>query len=299
MKNLRYISLFIMLVTGSVWCYAQQNADFVAAYNCVKKGSIDSARIYIDKASKDSITRKDPQYWYVRGFVYKELYKKYEAATKKSVYRDTAANDLLKSVKIDSTADNKQSNYTTLKYISGTYYNDATDLMDSLHYVTAKSYYAKAMYLKKLSDPTANLTQLEIQFNLKLGEVYSYLFFHANNAKIKSHYLDSSKGAYNAVLAINPNEVSANYNLAILYYNQAVYIINETSYDDDISKLNAAQDTSVHLAMQSLPFMQKTYQLDPQKKDAVKGLEGIYYLLHDTQKFQEYEDKLKALEGGK
>ena len=72
-------------------------------------------------------------------------------------------------------------------------------------------------------------------------------------------------------------------NLAILYYNQAVYIINQMDYDADLNKLNAAQDTSIHLAMQSLPFMQKTYQLDPKKKDAVKGLEGIYYLLHDTQ----------------
>jgi hypothetical protein len=299
MKGLRYICIITILLTGSVYGYAQQNASFIAAYNCVKKGNIDSAKIYIDKALKDTATHRDPQFWYVRGFIYKEVYKKYESNSRQSAARDTSIADLIESTKIDSSADNKKSNYPTIKFLSGTYFNDAGALMDSLHYVLAKKYYRRFLYTMALSDPTTNLSSYQVQFNLKLGEVYSYLFFHAATDKLKSRYLDSAKQAYNEVLAINPNDVSANYNLAILFYNQAVYIINQTNYDDDISKLNAAQDTSVHLAMQSLPFMQKTYQLDPQKKDAIKGLEGIYYLLHDTQKFQEYEEKLKALDGGK
>lgn len=299
MKSVRYIVFLLLLAAAGSQVYAQQNENLVNAYNCVRKGAVDSAKIYIDLAIKDSVTRKDPQFWYVRGFVYKELYKKYETANKQTLYRDTAVADLFKSAHIDSSAENKTNNYAVIKFLAGTYYNDAAALMDSLHYQQAKMLYAKYKTYSLAIESMKDINPYEISFNLKLGDVYSYLFFRTSVDKVKRAYLDSARDSYNKVLAIDPNNVSANYSLAILYYNQAVYIINETNYDDDISKLNAAQDTSVRLAMQSLPFMQKTYQLDPQKKDAIKGLEGIYYLLHDTQKFQEYEQKLKELEGGK
>jgi len=286
------------MLASNAWCCAQ-NPNFVNAYNSLTRNSVDSAKMFIDKAILDSSTHKDPQFWYVRSFIYKELYKKYEMANKLSVYRDTAVSDLFVSVKLDSSDANKKDNYVTAKFLAGCYYNDASDMLDSLHYTTAKKYFGLFKATEMHMGAVSNVPSLEIPFDLKLGDLYSYLFFHALNDKTKKAFLDSAKNSYNGVLAINPNNVSANYNLAILFYNQAVYIINETNYDDDISKLNAAQDTSIHLAMQSLPFMQKTYQLDPGKKEAIKGLEGIYYLLHDTQKFQEYEDKLKELEGGK
>src|SRR5690349_14240133 len=111
MKSLRYILLLVITLTGSVAAYCQQNSDLVNAYNCVGRKNVDSAKYYIDRAiQKDSNVRKDPQYWYVRGFVYKELYKKYEATTKQSVYRDTSVADLFKSAKIDTSAENKKSN---------------------------------------------------------------------------------------------------------------------------------------------------------------------------------------------
>jgi hypothetical protein len=301
MKSLRYIVIMVMLmVLGSAQGFAQNtsdNPDFVKAYNCMMRNSLDSARTFIDKAIADTGVRKYATSWYVRGFIYKELYKKYEAQSKKSTYRDTSTNCLIKSVKIDTTEANKKECNGTLKYLAATYYNDASNMMDSLHYATAMAFYYKYKQITKQIDPANNQNATDISFNLKLGEVYSYLSLHTNDDKQRSMFCDSAKKADNRVLAINPNDVSANYSLAILFYNQAVYIINQMDYDADISKLNAAQDTSVHLAMQSLPFMQKTYQLDPKKKDAVKGLEGIYYLLHDTQKFEEYEQKLKELEG--
>jgi hypothetical protein len=287
--------MFLLLLAAGSFAYSQ-NTNLVYAYNCVNRNSIDSAKIFIDKALQDTATHKDPVFWYVRGFIYKELYKKYEIATKKAVYRDTAVRDLFLSVQFDTSADNKKANYSTAKFLATSYYNDASDLLDSLHYVTGKIYYNKFRAIELKLDP-ASLTPFDVQFYTKLGDLYSYLFFHSFNEKQKRAFIDSAKIAYNSVLAISPNNVTANYELAILYYNQAVYIINETDYDEDLTKLNQVQDTSLRLAMQSLPFMEKTYQLDPLKKEAVKGLEGIYYLIHDTQKFHEYEDKLKELEG--
>ena len=298
MKRISYILLLAVLAASAINACAQSDANLVKAYNSIRTGKIDSAKIYIDNAIKDSATRKDPQFWYVRGFIYKELYKKYETADKQTLFRDTAVADLFTSTRIDTSATNKQNNYNVLTFLAGSYYNDAGALVDSLHYDLANEYYRKYVKITDITAPSS-LPPFEISYNLKLGTVYSFLFFHSVNDKVKTAYLDSARDAYNTVLSLNSNDVSANYNLAILYYNQAVYIINETNFDADISRLNAAQDTSVRLALRSLPYMQRTYQLDPGKKDAVKGLEGIYYLLHDTQKFAEYQQKLKALEGGK
>ena len=293
MKQARYL-LLVLLLLGR-FAGSAQNVNLVAAYECAQRNSMDSARLYMFKAMTDSPTRKDAQAWYIKGFIYKELYKKYEKDNKLSPLRDTAIISLFTSVHIDSASGNVNDNYKTAKFLAVTYYNDAASGMDSLHYVLSIHDYARYRDIMKKIAPATNFNSSDVMFYLKLGDVYSYLYFHATPGK-ENMYLDSAKKAYNMVLAIDPNQVSANFNLAILYYNKATNIINRMDYDADIMKLNAAQDSSVNLMKMSLPYMLKTNDLDPCKKDAVKGLEGIYYLLHDTQKFEEFQQKLQLME---
>lgn len=340
------------------------NPDFLRAYDFISKNNVDSALIFIDKSFADSSVRKNATGWYVKGFIYKEAFKKCKRLIKPTVgmtadmcrdlwdepdrivtsdhgdgaeeqwfygantylklknnilisvqmdgktggynyntqnpysYSDTAIADLFKSIAIDSSAANKKNCGGTIKFLAGKNYTHAATLMDSLHYATSVMFFRKYIQTMKRLDPSINMSATEISYNRALGEVYSDLFFNSKSEKDRKWLLDSSKKAYNTVLSINPNDVSANYNLAILYYNQAVYIINNMDYDvADLRDINAKQDTSIGLAKQSLPYMEKTYKLDPKKKDAIKGLKGIYYLLHDTQKFEEYDQKLRDLEG--
>lgn len=296
MKQARY--LFLVLLLLGCFAGSTQNVNLVAAYDCAQRNSMDSARLFMFKAMADSTTRKDDQAWYIKGFIYKELYKKYEKDNKLSPLRDTAIICLFKSVHLDSTTSNITENYKTAKFLAVTYYNDAMSGLDSLHYMdyaqSIKNFNKYRAYMMRIA-PNTNFSATDVSFYLNLGQVYSYLYFHANPDK-ENIYLDSAKKAYNKVLDIDPNNIHANYQLAILYYNKATSIINRMDYDADIMRLNAAQDSSVNLMKMSLPYMLKTNNLDPCKKDAVKGLEGIYYLLHDTQKFEEFQQKLQQLE---
>ncbi len=213
-------------------------------------------------------------------------------------YADTALASLFRSLALDSSAENKKNCTPTINFLAAKYYTHAVVLMDSVHYPQAEIFFSRYKYLMKKLNLSSNLNAYEISFKMALGDIFSNLFFHSNSVSERTKLLDSAKREYNEVLAINPNEVGANYSLAILYYNQAVYIINNLSYDvADIKNLNSAQDTEEVLMRKSLPYMEKTYQLDPKKKDAIEGLKGIYYLLHEYQKSDEYEQKLKEMDG--
>ena len=54
-----------------------------------------------------------------------------------------------------------------------------------------------------------------------------------------------AKSAYNIVLKLDPENLSGNYNVGILYYNKAVNIINNQTYDITLATLNDIQDTSI------------------------------------------------------
>ncbi len=370
LKKMRFFCHIAILFTGILLCDAAvaqntpDNPDFVKAYNFISKDNVDSALIFIDKAVADSAVRKNALAWYVRGFIYKEAFKKCKRLVKPTVgmsadmcrdlwsepeqtvnnyhgnaaeqkwiygqgsylllkdnvlveyqagentahynvqhpysYSDTALASLFRSLALDSSAENRKNCTPTINYIAAKYYSHASILMDSVHYPSAITFFNKYEAVMKKLNPSGSTDNYKVSFQMALGDVYSQLFFHSGNESTRKIYFDSAKRAYNTVLSLNPDNVGANYSLAILYYNQAVYIINNLSYDvADLKNLNNAQDTEVVLMKKSLPYMEKTYQLDPRKRDAIEGLKGIYYLLHEYQKASEYDEKLKALNENK
>lgn len=299
MIYIRHI-LLILLTMGTLFAQAQ-NDNLTKAYNSMQKGNADSAKIYIDRCMKDPASLKDAQTWYIRGFVYKELYKKYESNNILSPLRDTAVKDFFTSHRLDSGKENTESNFPSLKYLAATYYNDAAANMDSIHFHSAMYAYNKhKVIMRKIG--TTNFTKLDIQFYDALGEIYSGYFFSSPVFEIKRKYIDSARKAYDAVLSINPDDFSANYGLGRLYYNQAVNIITNLAVDAAIPDVNKAQDTCARLARLSLPYLDKAHLLEPKKIEPIKGLEGDYYMLHDSEKFQinkDLEEKLKQQQAPK
>jgi len=296
MKQLRIIFCAFILPLGGIKGYAQNN-NFVKAYNCYQRNSIDSAKTFIDLAMQESDNKTNAEAWTVKGFIYKELYKKYQIENIKSPFRDTAVNDLLYSYKLDSTtAENKENIINGLNYLAASYYNQADDLMDSLHFHTAIHKYNRFKTLMRKIGKTQNLNNLDEHFYAKLGNIYSVYFFNASAFNAKRKYLDSARKAFDAVLAINPDNYSAVFGIARLYYNQAVNIINNLPIEASIDSVNQAQDTCIHLAKMSLPYMQKAHLLEPLKLEPVMGLQGDYVMLHDEEGFRvnkELEEKIK------
>ena len=129
---------------------------------------------------------------------------------------------------------------------------------------------------------------------MAIATVY-YKIYEADRTG-KLDFLTFTKNAYNKILTIDPNNIGANYNMGILYYNQAVNLIKQSDYTIDIVALNDVQDNSIKLFKESLPFMEKAYSLDPRRKETLLGLSGIYFSLNEIEKSDMFKQKLEDID---
>ncbi len=108
-------------------------------------------------------------------------------------------------------------------------------------------------------------------------------------------YIDKAKEYYQKALEINPDQILANYNLGLLYYNRGVTMANELDPNADILTIFEVQDKVTKLFQEALPFMQKSFDLNPKRKDTIIALDNIYTALNNPEKAKYYRDLLKTL----
>lgn len=251
-------------------------------------------RILNQAAADDTSITNNPYIWQTKGLIYKELYKKKEKLNKNSPYRVLAFDCLKKSIALDKSSQHLKSNVNAIKFLSYTFKNDAMDTtkIDLNSYNTGLENFTKYTQSIKFVNPSINTQADEIEFFNHMGLNY-FTEFNKNNSPV---YAEMIKKSFDKVLELDSNNYRANYNLGILYHNQAVEIINRTDYDVDINKLDAIQDEAIVLLRKSLPFMKKAYELNPNRKETILGLQGIYYALNDYEKSSEFKAKMEGLE---
>lgn len=272
-----------------------QQSKVTAAYTFFQQDQLDSAKISIDEAVQNPETSENGKAWYLRGFIYKSKYNKQEKGNKLSPSRLEALASFKKSTMLDTSKENVQECIKNIKYLATTLYNDAAASLDSIDYKIAIGNFEKFKEYYLLVDPTpANIQQKDIDFSLAIASLYTKIF--ESDRKGKVDFLKLAKDAYNKILAVDPNNIGANYNMGILYYNQAVNLINQSDYDLDIVALNDIQDNSINLFKESLPFMEKAYELDPRRRETLLGLSGIYFSLNEFEKSNMYKQKLEEIE---
>ncbi len=133
------------------------------------------------------------------------------------------------------------------------------------------------------------------ELQMMLALVYEKKMEAAKDNTKKGEFQTKATDTYHKVLGINPNHLQANYNLAILYYNEAVTKIQQSDFETDILVLSNLQDECILIFKKSLPFMEKAYSLDPKNKNTLTGLSGIYFSLNDEEKSNKYKAELDAL----
>ena len=111
----------------------------------------------------------------------------------------------------------------------------------------------------------------------------------ASEPSQRASYFEKALTTYDKVISVEPNNNLANYNCAILLYNEAVEKINDMSYDVGLTELSLVQEEAVTIFKRALPYMQKAYELDPKNKNTIVGLSGIYFSLNDNAKYLEYK----------
>ena len=292
MKSFRNIAVFFLLFVATTNSFAQIS-KLEKAMSLYSDKKLDSAQLVINQAIKNPETVKDYQVWMMRGFIYKELYKTTQNTSITSPYRDSAAVSLIQSLELDPQNQNPQraNLVQSLKYLASTYHNDINKTLDTVGYKQALINSDKHKAIMKLIDPAFNENKYNYDVYSTIGSMFEK-WYELNTSKT---LLDQAKTYLLKAYAINNNTDFINKNLGVLYYNQAVDIIKKMDYDVPLDQLPVYQDNSVKLGKQALPYLLKANQINPSDKSVIEGLAGIYYLLNETDKYNEYKKRFEEM----
>ncbi len=262
---------------------AQDHDLIFTIQNYLQQGDVLNAKLASDSAINSKELKNSARAWYLRGYSYKEYYKKFELGTHALPTREESYRSFVQSIKIDANNELVAENQKNLKTLSTLYYNDVKSFLDTFNTTDAVKYYELYKRTMLAADSSFDFSKKEIDVNLALGSTFLKLA-ETTDTIMRKMYLTKEREAFQKVLAIDPNNITANYNMALLYYNQAVKIINAMGYDEDIVSLNMIVDNCTGLFKESLPFMEKAYHLNPNRRETLIGLSGIYFSLNEEEK---------------
>ncbi|MCE9540000.1 MAG: hypothetical protein K8R85_12395 [Bacteroidetes bacterium] len=298
MKKLTIIRTFILglLLLTAVVANAQQE-KVQAAYVFLEQNKLDSAKANIDAAVIHPETVNDALAWYVRGFIYKSIYNTKEKGNKRSPSRLEGLYSFKKSLSLDAAKEYFPDNIGGIKYFASTFRNDAAESLDPIDYRTAIELFNKSQECSKIVDPSPTVLQAnQTEFDFALVSVYNSVLENDNKDSARVFkFFTLAKNVYNKILALEPNNIQANIGMGKLYYNQAVNIIKSLDIDTDITKMDIIEENTKKLGTVAEPFMKTAHDLDPKREDAIIGLTGIYYILHEDSKYNIFKQKLEDI----
>jgi len=271
-----------------------QNKLTNAIYS-LKNKELDKAKELIDAASTDTLFSIRAATWYYKGFIYKDLFKRDESRNRDSQLREQAIEFFTKSYDMEPEGTFAKGSTQGIKFLAQTFYNQSAVSFNPKDYPIAISSYERYKSLLRKFNPEADFKEKDLNFNLAMASTYARIA--SSDSTNSAAFLDKSKELYKEILAIDSNNITANYNLGILYYNEGVEIVNTMDYGLDLLELTILQDQIVEMFRASLPYMKRAYDLDPKRKETLIGLQGIYFSLNDIAKSEAFKKEIDALEG--
>ncbi|SFB86603.1 hypothetical protein SAMN05421780_101812 [Flexibacter flexilis DSM 6793] len=148
--------------------------------------------------------------------------------------------------------------------------------------------------IEPILDKAISLNPKNIELYLVQGTALDRIV-KANKGIDKEAYFQKRLTAYKKALELDGNNFSANYNMGITYYNRAVDIINDQSYDLDVTMLTKIIDQCSAMFKEAQPFLEKAHKLTPANKNTMLALEGVYYNMNDAHKMKDIQDKLAKI----
>ena len=291
MRAIKHITLFCLLLLAVLPGHAQYK-KFEKAIEYFQAKKLDSAKVLIDSIVVNPETNSEYKAWMVRGFVYKELYKQKETHNYSSPLRETAIESYNKAlVLMDTGSKEKTSIYQSIRYIAASYHNDIAKTLDTVNYEQSLKNAKKYKELTKFLDPTFDEKNYDYEIFLILGSMFEKEYEKSDS----KNALDLAKVYLFKAYEIKNGTFSVNKNIGFLYYNQAVSIIKKMDYDIPLDQLPVYQDQSIKLGQQALSYCLKAHEIEPKDSAVVEALAGIYYLLNDNEKHNEYKKKLEEL----
>ncbi|MCP5353556.1 MAG: tetratricopeptide repeat protein, partial [Chromatiales bacterium] len=102
---------------------------------------------------------------------------------------------------------------------------------------------------------------------------------------------------YRRALDADPSQVTAWFNLGALYVNQASGISVQMQTENDDARYKVLSDQMLAYLQEALPLLTRAHQLQPNDIATLQALKQIAISLELPDLYQEYKQKLDALEG--
>lgn len=296
----RLVNILFLSLLFPVILFGQGNRVDLAL-KLYQEGQVDKAKSAFDDLSQDNEYKGNPTVWFWKGYIEKELYKQNEKDLSSSPLRLASIKSLYTSMELDIKNEHKTDAINTLNYLSSTLYNDvvrlitpstSNGLIDDKSIEQSIENFDIYLDIKKNIDPQGDYKGQITQFNIVIGQNFMKKFEAGNYEN--QDYMNQAILRFQNVLDADSNHVKANYNMALIYYNKSVYMINNMDYDRPIEALNEIIDETNELFKKALPYMIRAYKLEPKRKETLKGLAGIYWSLNDKEKselyFKQYQE---------
>lgn len=277
------------------FCAKAQTNLLIEAQELSNSKQFDKAIPLLDKVILHPETKNDPASWHIRSYVYLQSFKQSNSVnnSKKIALLDTSIRSAIQSMSLDKDNSYKENNNGFIKGAAAGYYKLCISyLQDSLNSSKSEECYFKYRKNTAIINPGFDFKEKDIEYYKATGSLFSDMYMKNN---FNQKYGDIAKTALLKVLELDPKNIAANINLGILYYNQGATLMRMSDYDMDLTQLDIVQENAKKIFKQSLPFMIKVYELDPQNKKALEGLQGIYSALMDEEKANEFKLKKEAL----
>ena len=277
-------------------CYVgsyAQNDRLNRAQQLLQSKNADLARQAIDSVILNPETKADFVSWTTRAYIYFEIYKRTDKLKLYSPLRDTIVSSLKTSNKLKPDETFTANNKKLLSNIAAGYFNFSKNLlMDSVNYKNSLIAYNKFKENYLLAEPGTNFIARDVEYYLAVGSLYSDIFNRDNKNTAAQ---ETAKITLLKVLDLQPENPSANINLGIMYYNQAVNLGKGLDYGADFTQIDVVQENIIKLAKQAEQFIIKVYKVDNKNLKAVEALHSIYKMLNDKAKEEEFKKKCKEL----
>ncbi|MDC1221237.1 tetratricopeptide repeat protein [Salibacteraceae bacterium] len=293
--NRLLVPILVLLLTIPIGLRAQLDPVSLAL-RAYQSKDYTKAQELIDIAITDEKYNTTARTWCFRGYIYKDLYKGDRLSPESREQRTNAIESFQKTMEIDTEKEFDNDCIQSLKFLGSTLFNDAATALDKSEFESAQSYYDEYKSLTLVTNPNMDFSARDVEFKLykasKLSVIYERAEPEADLEAVGAGIIE----LYKEVIEIDSNNVSANYNLGIHYYNQGVNMIDNTDYEFPFDELFLVQERVMKLFSMALPYMLKAYKLDPSRTTTLQGLSGIYFGLNDIEKSEFYQQKLDEIQ---
>lgn len=288
----KIVTIIFIAYLSIAKAFAQAD-DAEAAIAAQQTGNYELAVQLIDKAVKDPELAKEYTTWYYRGFIYRNYAKTLTGDLIVKNYM-IALESFKKSIQLDIGKENFDQDSINIVQLGVRFKNLSAQNTNIKNYDKALEYHEIYKQCLKIANPKVDFKSADIEFKLALGSVFTNEFEKSKDIK-REEYFRKAVDTFNSVLELDKNNITANYNIGMNFYNKGAGLFNDANKIEDIMQIDQVLDQARECYRLGLPYLEKSYQLNPKRRETLLGLKGIYHTLYEAEKEKQMQEELDAL----